>query len=175
MTWPPAAPQLAVVVVAALAAASDLRSRRLPNALTFGAAVVALAVHFALSGWSGLAFALAGWALGLAVFLPVYALGGMGAGDVKLLAAFGAWLGPMGVLWTALYGAIAGGVLALVVSIASGYTKTAFGNLRAMLMSWFIGGVRPVDGMTLASSRGPRLPYAVPLAAGAMVTLWMHY
>lgn len=174
MTWPPGAPQLAVVVVAVLAAASDLRSRRLPNALTFGAAAVALAVHFALSGWSGLGFALAGWALGLAVFLPVYALGGMGAGDVKLLAAFGAWLGPIGALWTALYGAIAGGVLALVVSVAHGYTKTAFSNLRAMLTSWFIGGVRPVDGMTLASSRGPRLPYAVPLAAGAMVTLWMH-
>lgn len=174
MTWPPAAPQLGVAAVAIVAAVSDLRSRRLPNALTFGAAVVGVAVHFAIAGWAGLGFALTGWALGLAVFFPVYALGGMGAGDVKLLAAFGAWLGPMGALWTALYGAIAGGVLALVVSLASGYTKTALVNLRALLTSWFVGGVRPVDGMTLASSRGPRLPYAVPLAAGAMVTLWMH-
>ena len=174
MSWPPAAPQIAVVAVAVLAAASDLRSRRLPNALTFGAAIVGMAVHAALAGWSGLAFALGGWALGMAVFFPVYALGGMGAGDVKLLAAFGAWLGPMGALWTALYGAIAGGVLALVVSLARGYTRTAFINLRALLTSWFYGGVRPVDGMTLGTSRGPRLPYAVPLAAGAMVTLWLH-
>jgi prepilin peptidase CpaA len=174
MTWPPAAPHVAVVAVALAAAVCDLRSRRLPNALTFGAAGLALAVQFALEGWHGLALAAAGWALGLGLFVPVFALGGMGAGDVKLLAAFGAWLGPLGVLWTALYGAIAGGVLALVVSVARGYTKTAFRNLRNLLLSWFLVGIRPVEGMTLESGKGPRLPYAVPLAAGAMVTLWMR-
>ena len=63
------------------------------------------------------AFAAAGWATGLALFVPLYALGGMGAGDVKLLGAIGAWLGPMGAVWTGLYGAIAGGVLALAVAV----------------------------------------------------------
>lgn len=174
MLWPPSTPHVAVIIVAALAAISDLRTRRLPNALTFGSAGLALGVQFMLSGWPGVATALAGWAVGLLVFFPVYALGGMGAGDVKLLAAFGAWLGPWGAIWTAFYGALAGGVLALGVSLTRGYTTTAFRNLGVLLKSWFFGGVRPIDGMTLSSSSGPRLPYAVPLAAGAMVTLWMH-
>ena len=152
----------------------DLKSRRIPNALTFGAAGLGLAAHLALGGWSGLALALSGWAVGLALFFPVFALGGMGAGDVKLLAAFGAWLGPSGAAWTAIYGALAGGVLALAVSLARGYTATAFRNLGHLLRTWFLGGIRPVDGLTLGSSTGPRLPYALPLAAGVMVTLWMQ-
>jgi prepilin peptidase CpaA len=174
MTWPPAAQQVAVAALAVIAAVSDLRTRRIPNALTFGAAALALLMQFAWAGWAGLASALAGWAIGLALFFPVYALGGMGAGDVKLLAAFGAWLGPWGAIWTAFYGALAGGVLALGVSLARGYTKSAFRNLGDLLQSWLLGGVRPIDGMTLKSSAGPRLPYAVPLAAGVMVTLWMR-
>ena len=98
----------------------------------------------------------------------------MGAGDVKLLAAFGAWLGPWGVLWTALFAALAGGVMALAVSLARGYTGTAFRNLWNLLLSWFLGGVRPIDGVTLSTSAGPRLPYAVPLAVGAMLTVWLR-
>jgi len=135
---------------------------------------VALVTHGALTGWSGLAFASSGWVVGLALFFPVFALGGMGAGDVKLLAAIGAWLGPVGAGWTALYGALAGGLMALIVALARGYLRTAFANLAAMLRSWMVGGIRPVEGLTLSSSAGPRLPYALPLAAGVMVTLWMH-
>ena len=60
----------------------------------------------------------------------------MGAGDVKLMAAIGAWLGPALALLTALYGAIAGGVLAIVVALSTGYLKTALSNLWRMLMHW---------------------------------------
>jgi len=151
-----------------------LKARRVPNALTFGAAFLGLAMHAVLTGWFGLAFALSGWAVGLLLFFPVFALGGMGAGDVKLLAAFGAWLGPWGALWTALYGALAGGLMALVVVLARGYTNTAFRNVWSLLGSWVLVGVRPVEGVTLSSSAGPRLPYAVPLAAGAMLTVWLR-
>ena len=131
-------------------------------------------MHVVLGGWSGLGLATSGWALGFVLFFPVFALGGMGAGDVKLLAAFGAWLGPWGVLWTALLAALAGGVMALAVSAARGYTRTAFRNLWNLLLSWFLGGVRPIDGVTLSTSAGPRLPYAVPLAIGAMLTVWLR-
>ena len=172
MTWPPPTAHIAVLAVALLAAVWDVNTRRIPNTLTFGAAAVAFAMHGVVSGWSGLLFAASGWAAGLALFFPVFALGGMGAGDVKLLAAMGAWLGPWGALWTALYGAVAGGVMALAVSLARGYTTRAFGNLGNLLWSWYLGGVRPVDGVTLDSSVGPRLPYAVPIAAGVMATLW---
>jgi len=174
MTWPLPAPCVAVVAVALTAAVCDLKTRRIPNGLTLGATAVALAMHGAVNGWSGLLLAASGWATGLALFLPVFALRGMGAGDVKLLAAIGAWLGPWGALWTALYGAVAGGLMALAVSLARGYTTRAFHNLGNLLRSWFLGGLRPVEGVTLDSSIGPRLPYALPIAAGVMVTLWMH-
>jgi prepilin peptidase CpaA len=174
MSWPPSVSAVAVVSVVLAAAVYDLRTRRLPNALTFGAAGVALAVHGAVGGWSELAHAVLGWGVGLAFFLPLYALGGMGAGDVKLLGAIGAWLGPMGAVWTGLYGAIAGGVMALVVAIGRGYLRTAIRNVGSLLLAWFLAGPRPVEGLTLADSKSIRLPYAVPLAAGALATLWMQ-
>ena len=133
MTWPPPTAHVAVLAVALLAAVCDLNTRRIPNALTFGAAAVAVAVHGVVNGWSGLLLAASGWAAGFALFFPVFALGGMGAGDVKLLAAMGAWLGPWGALWTAFYAAFAGGLMALVVSLARGYTGTAFRNVGTLL------------------------------------------
>jgi prepilin peptidase CpaA len=174
MTWPPPTSHVAVVAVALAAAACDLNTRRIPNALTLGAAVVAIAMHGVMNGWPGLLLAASGWAVGLALFFPVFLLGGMGAGDVKLLAAIGAWLGPVGAAWTALYGAFAGGLMALIVALAHGYTRTALRNVWALLQFWQFSGVRPVEGLTLSSSAGPRLPYALPLAAGVVVTLWMH-
>jgi prepilin peptidase CpaA len=172
MTWPPSTPHVAVVAIALMAALCDVRTRRIPNALTLGAAGVALAVHAALNGWSGLLFAGSGWAAGFALFFPVFILGGMGAGDVKFLAALGAWLGPWGALWTALYAALAGGLMALFVSLTRGYVATAFRNLGTLLRSWFLGGIRPIEGITLTSSSGPRLPYALPIAVGAIVAIW---
>lgn len=173
MTWPPAA-HAAVAVIAVAAAVSDLRSRRIPNALTVGGASLGLAWHLWLGGWGGAAHAGSGLAVGLVLFFPVFALGGMGAGDVKLLGAFGAWLGPWGALWAAFYGVVAGGVMGLAVSLSQGYTKTALRNVGSLICSWALLGVRPVDGMTLRSSAGPRLPYAVPLAVGAMLTVWLR-
>jgi prepilin peptidase CpaA len=174
MNWPPPTAHVAVVALAVAALVTDLRSRKVPNVLTFGAAGAACLFQFAMGGWQGLLWACAGWAVGFLVFLPFFALGGMGAGDVKLLGAFGAWLGPLGALWTALFGALAGGVLALAVSLSHRYTRTAFKNLGTLLQSWLHGGVRPVEGVTLRSSAGPRLPYAVPLAVGAVMTAWLR-
>ena len=64
--------------------------------------------------------------------------------------------------------------MALAVSLARGYTATALGNLGTMLRSWFLAGIRPVGGLTLESSSNPKLPYALALAAGTLVTLWMQ-
>ena len=174
MTWPPPTAHVAVLAVALGAAACDLKTRRIPNALTFGAAAVALAVHGTMNGWSGLLLAASGWVVGLTLFFPFFMLGGMGAGDVKLMAAMGAWLGPVGAAWTALYAAFAGGMMALMVTLAGGYTGTALRNVWTMLRFWRAAGVRPVEGLTLSSSAGPRLPYALPIAVGVMVTLWLN-
>ena len=174
MSWPPPVSTVAVVGLMIAATIYDVRTRRLPNALTIGAAVVAVAVNGATGGWAEGARSVLGWGVGVVLFLPLFALRGMGAGDVKLLGAVGAWLGPMGAVWTGLYGAIAGGVMALVVALGRGYLLTAFRNVKSMLLTWFLAGPRPVEGLTLADSGSIRLPYAVPLAAGLLVTLWIH-
>ena len=128
----------------------------------------------ALDGLPGLGHALAGWAVGCALFLPFFLLGGMGAGDVKLLAALGAWLGPSTILFVALYAGVAGGVMAVMVSLARGYMKQLFTNLWGLLIFWRIAGLQPMPGLTLRTASSPRLPYALPISAGTVAALWFR-
>ena len=160
--------------VAVAACVTDLRTQRVPNILTLGAAAAAFAFHVANSGASGLLFAASGWGLGLLIFLPLFALRGIGGGDVKLLAAFGAWLGPSLVLWVAAFAAIAGGVFAVIVSARHGYTRQAFGNVWGLLSYWRVMGMKTHPGLTLGATTAPRLPYALPMAAGLGLALWLR-
>jgi prepilin peptidase CpaA len=164
---------IVVSVLVALACISDLRTRRIPNVLTFSAVAIALVFHLLTGGWSAAGWSIAGCFLGALLFFPMFALRGMGAGDVKLLAAVGAWLGPGPVAMAALATSIAGGVIALVVALGHGYLKVACRNLWMLLTHWRVMGVRPVDELTLQGARGPRLAYAIPTAIGTLVTLWL--
>jgi prepilin peptidase CpaA len=166
--------QAAAVGTGLVACATDLAWRRIPNVLTFGSALLGIAWHAWAAGPGGAGWSLGGWAVGLVVLLPLYLLRSIGAGDVKLLAAFGAWLGPMGAVWAGLYGTIAGGLLALVVAVATGYLGTAYRNLYSLLMFWRLEGVRPMDQLTLDTSRGPRLARAIPMLVGVVVMLWLN-
>src|SRR5262245_36867263 len=163
---------LVVLIVALIAVVFDVRTRRIPNLLTFGAAAAALAYAAYDGGMNGVGLAAAGWLAAAALFFPFFALGGTGAGDVKLLAALGAWLGPMDSLWLAMFAAIAGGILGLLVALVRGYLRTAFSNLWLMLMHWRVQGLEPVPGLTLKDTASPRLAYAIPITIGALCTLW---
>lgn len=161
------------VIVAAIAVATDLRRRRIPNVLTFSAALAGVLYGLVTGGAAGAGHALAGLGVGFLIFLPVFLLGGMGAGDVKLMAALGAWTGATRILWVAAFGAIAGGVLALIVSFAAGYGRTLFANLWLLFAHWRVTGVKRLDALTLEHGKGPRLPYAVPIAVGLAFALWL--
>jgi prepilin peptidase CpaA len=167
-------PTMAVLGVACVAVFFDVRARRIPNVLTFGAALAAVAYAGIHGGWAGIGTSAAGWLAGAALFFPFFALGGMGAGDVKLLAALGAWLGPGESVWVAMFAAMSGGVLGLVVALARGYLATAVANVWLMLMHWRTQGLGPVPGVTLNDSKSPRLAYAIPIAIGLVCTLWRH-
>jgi len=156
------------------ACVTDLRSRRIPNVLTFGAAVAALVYAGATGGWAGLGSATLGWLIGALAFIVPFALGGLGGGDVKLLAAIGAWLGPAGAFWVALYAGVAGGVMALGVALATGYLRRALSNVSLLLMHWRVWGLRPLSEVSLEGSEGPRLAYALPIFAGLVTTLWLR-
>src|SRR4030095_1932515 len=87
-------PHLLVGLTAVVGCLHDLRNRRIPNYLTFGSAALAVLYAGVAAGWAGLCVALAGWSVGIVLFIPFFLLRGMGGGDVKLLAALGAWVGP---------------------------------------------------------------------------------
>jgi prepilin peptidase CpaA len=162
------------VVIGAVACWFDLRTRRIPNLLTFGAAIAGIAYAIFAHGAAGLLTSVGGWFMGCALFLPFFLLGGLGAGDVKLVAAIGAWLGPIIAFWVALYAMMAGGILAVVLALATGYLRQALTNLSLLLMHWRVAGIRPLSELTLADARGPRLPYALPITVGTVVALWLR-
>jgi prepilin peptidase CpaA len=114
---------LALIIVVAgvsTAAAIDVRTRRVPNALTMSLAAVGVTLAAAGLGRVGLIAALTGGLLGLLLMLPGHFLGATGGGDVKLLSAAGTLLGPAATLWAFLVAMIAGGVLAVIVAVHRG-------------------------------------------------------
>lgn len=165
---------LAVIAVALVGCACDLRTRRVPNVVTFGAAAAAVGFSLLQHGWAGVAWSGAGWFVAVLLFVPFFALGGLGAGDVKLLGALGAWLGGPNALYLAFYTSLAGGIMALIVVVMRRHLKTALRNLWLLLCYWRTVGVRPLPELTLETARGPKLAYAVPIAMGALATLWLR-
>jgi prepilin peptidase CpaA len=163
---------MVVIAISVVACVVDVRTRRIPNLLTFGAALGGLLIQILASGLQGALAAAGGWLVGTLLFLPFFLLRGMGGGDVKLLAGIGAWLGPADTVWLAAYSALAGGALGVVVALAHGYLRTALQNVYLMLTYWRSAGIRPVPNLTLDSSKTPRLAYAIPIFAGTVMTLW---
>ena len=162
------------VGIALLACLYDVSTSRIPNKLTFTTAALAILFHLFAPAGGGWSHAVLGLVVGLLVFFPMFALGAMGAGDVKLMAAVGAWIGAIPILKVALYGSLAGGVLAVAIALRSGYLKKAFTNVKMLLMFWWVEGIKPFPALTLESTESLRLPYAVAIAAGLVVTLWQR-
>jgi prepilin peptidase CpaA len=165
--------RLLAIAIVLIGGVIDVRSHRIPNVVTFGGAAVGMLFSLWIGGLPGLGQAAAGWATGVALFLPLFLLGGMGAGDVKLLGAVGAWLGPMGVLWSGFFAVMAGGVLALLVGAWHGYLGKAFANLWGLVAFWRAAGIKPLPGLTLTDAPGPRLPYGVAIAVGTCAAVWL--
>jgi prepilin peptidase CpaA len=161
-----------VLAIALAACFTDLRHRRIPNMLVFGAAVTGLVFSASTTGWRGLGTAALGWLVGLGLLLPLFLLRGIGGGDVKLLAAIGAWLGPGAVVRVALWSAIAAAPLALMISARHGYTRKAIGNVWSLLTFWRAMGMQPHPAVSLDSPGSPRLPYALPVLVGVIVVIW---
>ena len=163
----------------------DVRERRIPNKLVAGGMLCGLVLQTLAphgSGlfefwWGGLGpwQALLGLAAGLALFMPLHLLRAVGAGDVKLLAMVGVWLGPWLLLGATLLTLLAGGLLAVVVMLATRSSRQVLGNVRTMLTTTLIG----VHAGRLAALDAPtpsavRLPYALAIAAGTLAQVgWL--
>jgi prepilin peptidase CpaA len=126
---------IAVAAGSAAAAAIDLRTRRVPNALTLAIASTGIVLAAAGAGRVALAAAIGGCLVGVLLMLPGHILGATGGGDVKLLGAFGTLLGPAGTVRAFLAMAIAGGLMALVIAVyrrRAGVTDNRFAYAPAI-------------------------------------------
>ena len=167
-------PQAFVVLTAGVACVHDIRSRRIPNYVTFSSSLLAVAYGVVVGGWMGLAAAVGGWSLGIALFLPFFLLRGMGAGDVKLMSALGAWTGPASLISLTFYTAISGGIMALCLVVWRRQLAATLRNLWLLLCHFRIAGLKPMAELSLENKKALSLPYGLPITAGAILTLWLH-
>lgn len=154
-----------------LAVGYDISSRRIPNWLTVTGLLAGMGISSLIPSGIGLGSSLLGAATGFAVLLPLYLLRAMGAGDVKLLAAVGAFLGPLPVLGAALLTFVSGGALSLTVAIFSKSLGRVLTNLRLMGMVAFTGRATGVELRDVQTTG--RLPYALAIAVGTGLQLWL--
>jgi Flp pilus assembly protein protease CpaA len=156
---------LAIVVAGAgTAAAIDIRTRRVPNALTMSLAGAGMLLAAAGLGRVGVTAALAGGLVGLALMLPGHLLGATGAGDVKLLSALGTLLGPASTLRAFLVAMIAGGILAAIVAAHRGRLRLAVSRSAQLVIT---AGGNAADIEDAQANNG--FAYAPAIAIGAIV------
>ena len=160
------------------AAWHDISSRRIPNYLVFPGAVLGVLSNALLPqemGGLGALDSLAGWSVGLVLLLPLYLLRIMGAGDVKLMAMVGAFLGAQGTISALLYILLAGGVLALAVTWHQGNLRRLLRSLKTMLFIGATGG-GSMGSLPVPDTSLPGMPYGVAIAVGTtaylVVTHW---
>ncbi len=159
-----------VTVVLILAAAIDGYKLKVPNWITFPMILSGLVFNVVTGGWAGLGWSLVGMVVGLALLLPAYAIGGMGAGDVKLLAGVGAWVQAEATFYAFCWSAIIGGVIAVaMVLLRGGWRKHKEQFL--MIATEIISIGDPNELSAIAAKRKSSmllLPYGIPLAIGTI-------
>lgn len=167
---------LALLLVAAW---RDFCHYRIPNKLVFPGAALGILLHALLPqdmGGLGLLTSLAGLSVGLAVLLPLYLLRAMGAGDIKLMAMTGAFVGPTSILIITVYVLLAGGILALGVILLRGKLLRLVDNLKIMLLMLVAGSsTANLPTTETLHKSAVRLPYGVAIAAGTLLYLVTEY
>ncbi len=167
----------AVTVFAIVAAYIDGKELRVPNKLTFPMIIagwVWSSIHYGMEGdgwYLGLAWSLAGTAVGAATLLPAYSVGGMGAGDVKMMAAIGAWVHCTITFYAFCVSAIVGAILAVAMVLIAGEGRKHF-NQFFFIVNEISTIKNPETLSEIAAERKPSmrlLPYGIPLAIGTVL------
>lgn len=155
----------------------DVKTKRIPNYLTLGSALAGLAYQLWFHGWAGMADGVLGIGLGFALIIFFYLRGGLGAGDVKALAALGAWLGPLQTLYLFIYMAFSG-VLIIVGflwwrGLLWGKIRRIYGVLENFILLRSYHSVpRPEPTPPLKSES---MPYALSIALGMAFLCWHRF
>lgn len=159
-----------VTITLVVAAVIDGYQLKVPNWITFPMILSGWAISTLSYGWEGLGVSLAGTAVGLALLLPAYAIGGMGAGDVKLLAGVGAWVGATNTVYAFGVSAIIGGVIAVGMILS----RKAWAKHYYQFWSIWNEVITIRDPEKLSEVAAERkssmllLPYGIPIAIGTI-------
>ena len=159
-----------VCILLIWAAYIDGKELRVPNWLTFPMVLSGLAYSAWVGGWAGLGDGLVGMCVGLATLLPLYAVGGMGAGDVKLMAGIGAWLGASATWNAFVVSVIVGAIMAVAMVAWRKSWKKHCGNFSQIMLE-FMTVKSPGELSRIAAERKPQmllLPYGIPICVGSI-------
>lgn len=167
--------KIALAVLVLAAAATDISRRVVPNALTVTGLICGFLLNTSLHGWGGLKLSLFGLIVGLALFLPLFLLRGMGGGDVKLMAAIGSMAGVTDTIIIFILTALFGGVLALLLLLWKGGLGRALRNTGLILGELVRLRVPHVahPELALEHEKSVKLPYAIAIALGTLTFLVM--
>ena len=161
------------LVLACWMAWGDARTRRIPNYLTLIAALSGLGFQFGAHGWTGLGQGLLGLCVGFALMIGFYLKGGMGAGDIKALAALGAWLGPLPTLYLFMFMGLSGIPLIIFFLWRRGQLKARAQEWWTLVVNRFLLRSQSASLPPLPTpSKSEGLPYAVALAMGMALLCW---
>ena len=163
------------LICAMAGAVADVRSRRIPNRLTVSALVSGFALHLILQGLKGLEMSAAGALIAGGAFFLLFVVGGMGAGDVKLMGAVGAWVGAAHALQALAVTAIGGGVLAIGWTLICGQVGSTFRNMAELIRFHLASGLRRHPDLNLARSSSIRLPYGPAIAMGPLYLICQRF
>jgi prepilin peptidase CpaA len=164
----------AALACAGVAVVFDLRERRIPNWLTGPALLFGLVLHLMLGGFAQLGWSLAAALIAGTVFMVFYVAGGMGAGDVKLIAALAAIAGIADVANLLLATVIAGGVFAVALAAYRGALRRTLGNVVALAVHHRVNGLTAHPELNVSNRTALRLPYALPIALGCVIATGAH-
>ena len=159
---------IGAVPLAVLGAASDVRTKKIPNWLTYSGLLSALLFRFALAGWSGLERGIAGMLVAGGIFFLLFLVGGMGGGDVKLMASVAAWAGSGQVKAVLMAAAIAGGALAILYVVAGKRIWRTLMNIFELTRHHLTSGLRPHASLNVREVRALRVPYGLAIAMGTV-------
>jgi prepilin peptidase CpaA len=156
-----------------IAAVTDVREGRIPNWLTFSLAGFGMGVLSWEHGWDGFLFSLGGLGMGIICLMLFYIKGGMGAGDVKLLGAIGAILGPGQVVFAFAFAAMLGGLYSLALLSKQGGLRHTRERLFLLLSTLKVTHTLPVSGEQRPAD--PKLRYALVLGLGTVIAKTLFY
>jgi prepilin peptidase CpaA len=165
--------QASLLAVVSIAAIFDFRTRRIPNWLNVGGVVLGLISNFAFSGMHGLQLSALGMLLALLIYLPLYAIRGMGAGDVKLMAAVGAIAGPENWLYIFVVTALLGGLVSLVLVFWKKRLRHTLANVLTLVGELAHGRIpgKTEPELDVHDARALRLPHGCVIALGCAAFL----